>query len=226
MLISADVEKDEKYRLTLYTAWVDQHAELWSNLDLEAYRDYLLTEYKGRDGRHLSPASVRAHLSTIRGQYKTLLRSNDLRDLLYQLTNGYPNAADKKAFVDETLVRLQNAVHPDQAPVDVVTRQDRPDDEHLRLTTGQANTLLDKPGVDTLLGLRNTAIITLLLCTGIREAELCALDVHDLRKRLGNELSLHIRQGKGCKRSGEESGHEINQKDERMPELPSPRPTS
>jgi site-specific recombinase XerD len=38
-----------------------------------------------------------------------------------------------------------------------------------------------------------------MLCTGIREAELCSLDVPDLRQALGGALALHVREGKGCK---------------------------
>jgi integrase/recombinase XerD len=38
-----------------------------------------------------------------------------------------------------------------------------------------------------------------MLTTGIRESELCALEVPDLRQRLGGELALCVREGKGCK---------------------------
>ena len=55
------------------------------------------------------------------------------------------------------------------------------------------------PGTKTLKGLRNTAIMALMLSTGIREGELVALDVQDLRQELGGELALHIREGKGAR---------------------------
>lgn len=70
---------------------------------------------------------------------------------------------------------------------------------HLRLTKEQAERLLYAPGTSTLKGLRDTCIIAMFLCTGIREAELCALDVDDLRQYWANELSLHVRKGKGAK---------------------------
>lgn len=59
--------------------------------------------------------------------------------------------------------------------------------------------LLVAPGLDDLRGLRDTAVIALLLCTGLREGELHALEVRDLRQRLGGELALHVRKGQGCK---------------------------
>jgi integrase/recombinase XerD len=83
--------------------------------------------------------------------------------------------------------------------VRVKVRQDRADDEHLRLTSAQASALMAAPGVRDLLGLRDTAVIALMLCTGVREAELSALEVDDLRQRLGGELALHVRDGKGRK---------------------------
>jgi site-specific recombinase XerD len=48
-------------------------------------------------------------------------------------------------------------------------------------------------------GLRDTALIAIALCTGARRTELANLEVRDLRQRLGGELALHIREGKGRK---------------------------
>jgi len=88
---------------------------------------------------------------------------------------------------------------PAAAPVKVVQRQDVADSAHLRLTTAQANALLAAPGTETIMGIRDTALIAMMLCTGVREAELCALDVDDLREHYEGELALHIRKGKGLK---------------------------
>jgi integrase/recombinase XerC len=59
--------------------------------------------------------------------------------------------------------------------------------------------LLHSPKITTLQGLRDTAMIALALCTGIREAELVNLQVDDIRQRFGGEVSLHVRKGKGNK---------------------------
>jgi site-specific recombinase XerD len=120
--------------------------------------------------------------------------------MLYQVAaTKTDNALERKAFVDETVIRLTNAIDPKNSPVKQVTRQDTADAAYLRLTKEQAEALIGAPGVKTLQGLRDTAIIALMLCTGIREAELSALDVEDLRQELGGELALHIREGKGAK---------------------------
>lgn len=210
ILIPPNAETDGKSRLRLFAEWLDLTGRTWDTPDLAAYRDYLMGERpyihpktgKPYTGRPLSPSSVKVHLSTIRARYAALLRDNHIRDLLYSSAPADASASDKKAFVDEALTRLENATHPDTAPVENVTRQDTPDGEHIRLTPGQANTLLNAPRRSDqpfLLKLRDTAIIALMLCTGIREAELCNLDVSDLRQRLGGELALHVRRGKGAK---------------------------
>lgn len=121
-----------------------------------------------------------------------------MREQFYNLAPG-TLPIEKKAFVDELITRVQNAIHSSTAPVKVTTHQDRPDAAHIHLTTEQANTLLSVPDVDTLRGLRDTAILALMLCMGLREAELCALDVDDLRQRLGGTLALPVRVGKGAK---------------------------
>jgi integrase len=38
-----------------------------------------------------------------------------------------------------------------------------------------------------------------MLCTGIREQELCNLEVLDLRQKVDGKLALHVREGKGAK---------------------------
>lgn len=185
--------KDERSRVSAFVAWLDERGDDWHAPDMAAYRDYLLRS------RELSPASVQAHLSTIRGRYAALLLDNSVRDLLYAATPTASTAADRKAFVDEALTRMQNAVHPSTAPVAVVEVQDDADSDHLRLTPEQVQQLLSAPGMDTRRGIRDSAVIALLACTGIREAELCDVRVRDLRESLNGELALRVREGKGKK---------------------------
>jgi len=193
-LIPTGADKCARSRLAHFVRWQTSHGRPWHDPDLTAYRDAMLADGK-------QPATVAAHLSTVRARYRAIVKDNATRQALFdaaaQVVGVGP--ADRKAFVDEMLTRIENAIDPDLSPVKQVTRQDRPDSDELRLTAEQAGALLAAPGVDTARGLRDTAIIGLLLCTGVREAELTALDVPDLRQRLGGELALHVREGKGCK---------------------------
>lgn len=187
------------YRFRVFIKWLDTNGRSWLKPNLGAYTDYLLNEYTGRDDKPLSPSTVKAHLSTIRGRYKAILRDNATRDLLYEFTSPKDSPSNRKALIDEVLERLKNAIEPENSKIQVVVSQDRPDDDHIRLTQEQASKLLSLPGTDSLIGLRDTCVIGLMLCTGIREGELCALDVVDLRRKLGGEIALHVRRGKGAK---------------------------
>jgi integrase len=191
MLVPPKADKQTRSRMGKFVDWLAKTRTDWKSPDLAAYRDHLLEVH--------SPATVAAHLSTVRGQYRRIISDNNTRETLYTLAPTTASPSDKKAFVDEALIRLENAINPSHSKVTQIIHQDRPDSAHIRLTRKQAEWLLNAPGVDTLQGKRDTAIISLLLCTGIREAELCALNVEDLRQEMGGELALHIRQGKGSK---------------------------
>lgn len=191
--------KDEKSRLGQFQTWMDASHVAWWKPDLAGYRDYLLE-------RGLSTSSVKAHLSTIRARYESLLRDPTARQALFslayeQLTHDRQaqTPANAAAYVNELVRQIEAALHPQTAPVKTITRQDITDSEHVRLTADQASHLLNRPGVHFLKGLRDTSILALMLCTGIREQELCDLRVEDLRQRLGGALALHVRKGKGAK---------------------------
>jgi site-specific recombinase XerD len=185
--------KDVRSRLNLFTAWLIRRDLRWYEPDLPAYRDLLLGE------REMAATSVSAHLSTIRAAYRRILRQNLIRDGLYAMTPPDASPADRKAFVDEILIRARNAIDPVLSPVDVITYQDYDERESIRLTGEQASLLMKQPGVGTLKGLRDTAIIAALLCTGVREGELVNVLVSDLRAKFGREVALKVRKGKGSK---------------------------
>lgn len=191
-LIPNDADKHTRYRLGKFQEWLGTTGDKWYQPDLVAYRSHLLDNY--------APSTARAHLSTIRARYDALARDNVLRDTLYRMADEIAgNGSDRKAFVDEVIERMKNAADPKHTSVKVKVRQDRPDSDQLRLSSEQASALLAAPGVDTNQDLRDTAVIALMLCTGVREAELSAVDINDLRQRLGGELALHVRDGKGCR---------------------------
>jgi len=199
LLLPANADKDTRSRMGAFVAWLIENRRAWHEPDLAAYRDHLKSK-----GYHA--ATVSAHLSSLRAAYQRLLRNNDLRAAWFDSAGAElctihadDTPANRKAFVDERYLRLQNAIDPKNSPVNMVKSQDKADSAQVRLTRTQAEALLRAPGVTPLSALRDTALIALLLCTGIREAEACALEVIDLRQRLGGELALHVRKGKGSK---------------------------
>lgn len=190
IVIPQNTDKHSRYRLGRFTDWLEQTGTGWHNFDLATYRDDLLAE-------GYTANTVRAMLSTVRGRYQKIIFD---RDLFYAImAQKTDNVLERKAWVDEMVTRLENAIDPKAATVKIKTSQDVPDAKHLRLTSWQASSLIAAPGVETLRGLRDTAVIATMLCTGIREAELSALEARDLRQRYDGRLSLHVREGKGCK---------------------------
>ena len=198
-----DPSPSVKTRLATYVAWLDQTARSWWQPDLATYRDHLLhhhtSPHRPKRKPGLSPSTVKTHLVAIRSRYNQLLRSNQVRQLLHDLAPATASPADRKALVDEVLVQMQNAVHPTTATVQTVTVQDHSDGDHLRLTAGQVEDLVRAPGLDTIQGLRDTAIMALLATTGVREAELIDLDCDDLRQTYDGVPALRVRDGKGGK---------------------------
>ncbi len=188
-----------RQRLARYVAWLEKREGNLYAPDLAAWRDDLLAE-------GIAPASARAYLGTVRSRYRELLRGDTLRARLYERAGAHLDAigqedtpANRYALVNEAMTRLHNALEPITAQVKVPVHQDRVDSGQLRLSREQAETLLRAPGVDTLIGLRDTALLAVLLCTGIREGEATALEVSDLRQRVNGELGLLVREGKGGK---------------------------
>jgi site-specific recombinase XerC len=184
--------KDRDCRLRRFIDWQTQAGQDWHNPNLAAWRDDLLAQ-------GLAPSTVAAYMATVRGRYGEIGKDNAIRQQIFDSTPERLSPADRFAMVNEVITRMQNAVDPKQAPVKVLIKQDRADSEHTRLSGRQAANLLKAPGTSTLKGLRDTAMLAVMLCTGIREGELVALNVSDLRQRLDGELALLVRHGKGNK---------------------------
>ena len=205
ILMPREPSKDQKSRLGFFIDWLAQTNRAWHHPDLAAYRDYMLKERERIDKRGrkipatLLPQTALTHLSTIRGRYQELASSNDIRERLYDLVNPDDSEAEQRAMVNEYFVRMINDVHPTAAPIKLTEKQDSADSEHLRLKPYQVESLVRSPGISSLRGLRDTALMTLMVCTGVRAAEAADLRVDDLRQRLGGELSLRVREGKGGK---------------------------
>ncbi|MGB1286145.1 MAG: tyrosine-type recombinase/integrase, partial [Aggregatilineales bacterium] len=191
--------KQKRSRVNAYIEYVArERGNNWLTHNLDDYRDYLLSQGK-------SAATVQAYVSTVRTGLKKMGQD---RDYYYGLVPADTPLLERKAFVDEIIVRLHNAI--EGGKVKKLTKQDAADNEHIRLTPAQQNALLDAIPRDSLAGIRDAALIGLALATGLRGAELLALTTDDLRCYFGGQLAVRVRHGKGEKQRlvpyGAESG--------------------
>jgi site-specific recombinase XerD len=205
LIVPADANKDTRSRLEKFVKWTISTGGKHFEPDLPGYRDFLLKE-GGKQGAPLNAATTRANLATVRSQYARLLRDNQLRSelmtraSLHLIALGQDDTpANRAAFVNEAIERLRNCIDAKNSVTKVTKKQDRTDESQIRLTRTQAEQLLNAPGVVPLESLRDTALIALMLCTGVREFEAINVEVADLRQRLNGELSLCVIQGKGDK---------------------------
>lgn len=183
--------KNTLHRVNKFQDWIQTTGQDLFSAPLEDYKSHLQ-----ESGYKLS--SVNAHINSVKAAYRRLLKD---RAMFYQ---SLPDdivrlsIADQKAFVDEAITRIENSL--DTVTVKTITKQDRLATDHIRLTKKQAETLINSPDLNTIQGLRDTAIIALMIATGLREQELCDLEVEDLRQKCdGGELCLYVRNGKGNK---------------------------
>jgi len=225
--VPEDATGNRLSRLQDYANWLDRTGRDWTTPDLGEYQQHLLERdetrqvgtyrrdnhgHKAGDPiyRHYGPvakSSIETYVATVRGRYRQLQDDNAARDMLYSRAGAALAAmgqadtpSDRKAFVDEQLKRIENGTKPGQGDIKDTTKQDRTDsDVGLRLTRDQAEALLALPGLRTFGGLRDTAILSVFLCTGIREAELADLEIEDLRQTVDGVLCIEVRHGKGDK---------------------------
>lgn len=116
-----------------------------------------------KDEKGLAPRSVQAHINTIKGMLRTAAA------LEPALANGLPQL---------------ELVKPPQV---------RGELHGLRLTAQQARRLLNAPGTETLKGLRDSAILGLLLTLGLRRSEICNLTWGHITELEGHKVIANLK---------------------------------
>jgi integrase len=116
-----------------------------------------------QNDRDLSPRSVQAHINTIKGMLRT--------------------AAALEPTLAAGLPQLELVKSP----------RVRGEVQGLRLTAQQARVLLNTPGTTTPKGLRDSAILALLLTLGLRRSEICNLTWGHLTELDGHKVVANLK---------------------------------
>jgi integrase len=195
-------KKDLVNRLGGYATWLDENRRTCMEPALDEYKDYLLEE------RGLAPATVNAHLATIRSRFRSLLKSGAIQEAVQASQGKHCDRATRAEEVEKVVKRIRHAIAADSNRVEAPPS----DIEYLQLTKehvlgllGNFDKLLKEAGgfpesIDPyeLVWIRDRAILALMYTTGLRENEICALEVDDLNQKLGDEPALHVPEGRGC----------------------------
>lgn len=181
--------QERSSRVQRFVTWLRETERAVECPDLAAYRDYLIQE------RRLSESSVKAHLATIRARYRELLKSGAIRQILAEAITWDANYAN--ADLDDLLDRLSEALSAKPSDKGTVAAQEA---KALVLSPAQAHLLLRQPRQETLAGVRDTALLAVMLSTGLREQEVSALEVHHLYAWCVEEMrpALYVPGGPGC----------------------------
>ena len=192
--------KDEISRINRFLNWVSENNITWIEVNLADYRDHL-------NESGLSLRSIGSILPTIRKSYSRALANNQVRASLRDRCKRELEAegimfspADLKAVYDTLLETIENNISPLNSPISMLTIADEEDTTRTWLTEAQVVILLTSPKRDTLKGLRDQVLLSLLVGMGLRESEVCNLTVSDLNVLFGNEPALRIAIGKGRKK--------------------------
>lgn len=174
--------KNTASRVQPYLDWLHFSGRNWLQPDLVEYKQYLLDS-------GLADSSVAAHIYTIRGRYKALMKQNRFRELLFEAA-GEEDFVRAKLLVDEKMSRLTNALG--EVDLRTTTYQDR--EAHTHLTEAQVNDFLGQ-----LQSVRDVALFKLMLSTALRASEVVALEVPDIFQVFAGQDAVEVRHGKGDK---------------------------
>lgn len=180
--------RDRVARLNAYADWLEETGRAWHELDLVTYQKYLLDE------RQLTPTSTNAHIYTVRARYRELLEDGTLQNILEELWTKNLNEDQLRTEVSAALEKIRAAVASRAAILDA----ERPDVEYRRLEAKHIRVLLASPDAESAVGLRDRAIFALMFATGLRNNEVCALEVKNLYDSVPTGRALHVPPGRGC----------------------------
>lgn len=174
--------KDDLNRLKAAAKWgIEGQVRFDDPSWLQQYVDHLMNE------RGLSPNSTRSHLSTTRSRIRKLIKNGSLRRHLAQ-------SGLSEEQIDALIGRLLEAISPSAIKVHVP----RMPSHNLNLDHHHIQMLLEGPDASEPIGLRNLAVISLIVATGIGQHEVAALNVEDLQQELDGQTALHVPSGRGC----------------------------
>lgn len=154
-------KKDTRTRLNTFIDWLKDHDLAWYEPDFKEFSKHL--EKEG-----LVQSSIQAYVSTIRNHYQRLIQDGTARKQL-ETENVTP--------VSEILHNLSREVKSIQIQTHLGGQRSI---TYRVITKTELENLLLLPDTKKRQGVRDVAVLGLMICAGLRETEIAALDVEDL----------------------------------------------
>lgn len=188
-LNDANASQTVRSCLNSYLKWLERNRSHWTRPQISAYQDYL-TRVRG-----LSRQSVAVYTSIIRTRYREIAKDRALVGALFTDVD----ATEREWLVDEQVKRFGQAFE-DKHNEPVITRASVPRPEHgFLLNHDSLSSLVDQFDLKTAIGLRDAALISLMLATGLRDTEIITLTVEDLKHCISSRSVLRIRPGRAVR---------------------------
>jgi len=177
---SAHLYRDTQ--LTNFISWLDQTKRHWTNPDLLYYKEFLLNT------TDLSTDVINNAITAVRRRYYELVEDEEILE-------GLPDA-QRRDFLQNLRKRLGYLdQYPSRsAPVRSMLEDDPYNKQYLEAQ--QVTKLLNKPDLESFVGVRDRAMISLALATGTQQYEIASVEVHHLRCDYQGKTALFVAEGK------------------------------
>ncbi|MEZ4667827.1 MAG: tyrosine-type recombinase/integrase [Anaerolineae bacterium] len=181
------LNKDARSRVERFLLWCSQNNIQMTDSLFSAYVDYLRQE-------GFAPNTIKAHISSIRGWIGKIIESGELRAELSTRIDPSFGEQKRQLHLEAKIGQVRAALESKRASVRVASKPSR----NLYLTAEEISRWVNSFPVESLLELRDFAIVSLILATGLREAEVCALDVKDFGEHEDRKRGVQVPNQPGC----------------------------
>ena len=163
--------KDRRSRILSFIGWLATQETEFNQQRIPEYQDYLRTK------KHLKPSSIRVHLASVRSWLREVCNDQRFLDELSARIQDNPLLAEDGDTNTVTIYQVAEAITNSITPDMLLPANDREILDGFCPTDPQVQDLLDQIDIATLRGLRDAAIIANMAFGGVRQIEICELDV-------------------------------------------------
>ena len=184
-------DKQLRSSVNIFLSWCCASGYTWHNANLSEYRDYALARW--------GLATAKKHMERIRNRYRMLLADNRFRDAVQSLVPVDATPADAYAITREIIERMQNVVNDKSLTVRLPTQTAQVDSQFRWLTIEQVAEAIESIPGNTLLALRDRAMMALAFTYALRTVDMSTVTIEDMCETVDGAGGVLVPLGKGMK---------------------------